>query len=86
MSLAKQIKNSVLEEYQEELDQYRSEVLGSDHLPKDTKIQRDFTTQQLFGSDGMFMRYIKDVLVKNGKLNAVLDNQRRSVSQILILK
>ena len=86
LSLAKRIKNSVLEEYQEELDQYRSEVLGSDYLPQNTKIQRDFTTQQLFGSDGMFMRYIKDVLVKNGKLNAVLDNQRRSVSQILILK
>jgi RNA polymerase sigma factor (sigma-70 family) len=86
LSLAKQIKNSVLEEYQEAIDEYRREVLGSAYLPKNTKIQRNFTSQQLFGAEGMFMRYIKDALVKSGRLKDVSEEQRRSVSEILILK
>ncbi|MCR5737573.1 MAG: sigma-70 family RNA polymerase sigma factor [Eubacterium sp.] len=86
LSLASQIKNEVLKEHEKLLEEYRNEVLGSDRLPKHLRVQREFLNQHLFGADGIFMRYIKDALVDSGRLKALSEEQKKSVSQILILK
>lgn len=84
--LTKQIKNKVLEQVEDQLEEYKRYVLESDPMPNHIRIQQKYMMQFLFHSDGWFMLYAKDALVESGKLKLVEGEQRYSVTEMLFVR
>lgn len=85
-ALANKIKSEVLHDIDIELTAYKKWVLESEPLPPHLQKQRCYHLQHMFYSDGWFMLYAKKALVESGRLLPVNDEQKFSVTQIMIIK
>ena len=84
--ITKSIKDKVLTEERQSIEEYKNRILNDENMPDNIKLQREFTLQYLFHSDGMFMRYAKAALESSGRLRPIREEQRKSVTEILIVK
>ena len=77
----KVIKDEVFNEFKQEIADYKECKKG---IPKNIKIQIDFMNQYILHSDGIFLRYCKNALVKSNMLKEIPEQLKISVSQLLI--
>ena len=80
----KRIKDEVFKEFSREIAAYKEGRCSKD-TPKNIRTQIEFINQYIFHSDGIFMRYCKNALVKSGMLKEIPEQLKAGVSQLLII-
>ena len=74
----------MFKEFSREIAAYKEGRCSKD-TPKNIRTQIEFINQYIFHSDGIFMRYCKNALVKSGMLKEVPEQLKAGVSQLLII-
>lgn len=86
LSIANKIKTKVLHDIDIELTAYKKWNLENKQLPPHLQKQAEYHLQHMFDSDGWFMLYAKKALVESGRLIPVEEEQKFSVTQIIITR
>ena len=83
--LAHKIKNEVLNENTNIINEYKAS-LGTDNMPKNVRIQREFMNQYLFSQDGFLCIFSAEALLESDRLKIVDEEMKKAVGQIVIMK
>lgn len=83
--LAHKIKNEVLNENTNIINEYKAS-LGTDNMPKNVRIQREFMNQYLFSQDGFLCIFSVEALLESDRLKIVDEEMKKAVGQIVIMK
>ena len=83
--LAHKIKNEVLNENTNIINEYKAS-LGTDNMPKNVRIQREFMNQYLFSQDGFLCIFSAEALLESDQLKIVDEEMKKAVGQIVIMK
>ena len=76
--LAHKIKNEVLNENTNIINEYKAS-LGTDNMPKNVRIQREFMNQYLFSQDGFLCIFSAEALLESDRLKIVDEEMKKAV-------